>query len=228
MQGISAKLVAASLLALAATAYVALDIGQYLDLARVKQSHADFALYYAAHPLRTIAVYFSVYVLITALSIPGASVVTLAGGALFGLWIGIAVVWAASSIGATLAFWSSRYLLRDWLRKHFHRQFLAVDQGMARDGLFFLFGMRLLPMFPFFLINLLMGLTAIRTWPYYWVSAIGMFCGTVIYVNAGTRLATITGLRDIATPGILGALVVMAVFPFIAKKLLKIGKPFVK
>ena len=218
------KYLLVAVLAMAIAGYFAFDVGSYLNLAFLKSQQASFQTYYAASPLRAIALYFILYVAVTAVSFPGATIVTLAGGALFGLGIGTLVVSFASAIGATLAFWASRYLLRDWVRAHFKKQFAAIDAGVAREGVFYLFTLRLLPLFPFFAVNLLMGLTTIRTFPYYWGSQVGMLAGTLVYVNAGTRLATINSLRDVATPAILGAFVLLAIFPLFAKKGLALFK----
>ncbi len=215
------KLIVVALILAALALFTAFDLGRFLDLAYIKESQSESAAYFAAHPVSSVAIYFGIYVLITGLSIPGASIFSLAGGALFGLWLGTAIVWSASIIGATLAFWSSRYLLRDWLQRRFSRQIIAVNLGLERDGLFYLLSLRLLPIFPFFVINLLMGLTTIRTWPYCWISAIGTLCGSIIYVNAGTHLASISQLQDIATPGVIGAFLLLGLVPMIAKTLVK-------
>lgn len=216
------KIVVLALLAAAVGAYFALDLGQYLNLQYLKDSQQSFQAYYAQHPAQAIAFYFAVYVLVTALSVPGATVVTLAGGALFGLAMGTLIVSFASAIGATLAFLASRHLLRDPIKRRFGKQFEAIDAGVKRDGIFYLFTLRLVPAFPFFLINLLMGLTAMRTWTYYWVSQLGMLPGTLVYVNAGTQLGQIESLGDIASPSILFSLAVLGLFPLIAKKILDI------
>lgn len=224
MKNVASKVIIISVLAAAVAAYFAFDVGNYLNLDYLKTRQATFQAYYAAQPFQAIALYFCLYVVLTALSFPGATIVTLGAGALFGLGIGTLVVSFASAIGATLAFWVSRYLLRDWVRARFRKQFDAIDTGVAREGVFYLFSLRLLPLFPFFAVNLLMGLTTMRTWPYYWGSQLGMLAGTLVYVNAGTRLATINSLRDVATPAILGSFVLLALFPLIAKKLLAMFK----
>ncbi|MES2832913.1 MAG: FAD-dependent oxidoreductase [Pseudomonadota bacterium] len=224
MPNFGKKALVVVLVAAALAAYVAFDVGSYLSLDYFKARQAAFQAYYADYPLQAIGLYCLAYLSLTALSLPGATIITLAGGALFGLGIGTLVVSFASAVGATLAFWTSRYLLRDWVRARFRKQFNAIDAGVAREGVFYLFSLRLLPLFPFFAVNLLMGLTSMRTWPYYWGSQLGMLAGTVVYVNAGTRLATIDDLGDIATPAILGSFVLLAVFPLIAKKLLALFK----
>ena len=220
MQLKPAKIAIVLLLVAAVGAYFIFDLGHFLDLGYLKSSQAAFGAYYTAHPLRALGIYFAVYLALTALSIPGATFVTLAGGALFGLAVGTVVVSFASAVGATLAFWASRYLLRDWARQTFRKQFEAVDAGVERDGVFYLFSLRLLPLFPFFVVNLLMGLTGMRTWTFYWGSQLGMLAGTVVYVNAGTRLASIETLSDIATPAVLGSFVLLGIFPLIASKIM--------
>jgi pyruvate/2-oxoglutarate dehydrogenase complex dihydrolipoamide dehydrogenase (E3) component/uncharacterized membrane protein YdjX (TVP38/TMEM64 family) len=157
---------------------------------------------------------------VTALSLPGAAVMTLAGGALFGFWYALLLVSFASSIGATAAFLVSRVLLRDWVQQRFGRHLGAVNAGFEKDGAFYLFSLRLVPLFPFFLINLLMGLLPIRTWPYYWVSQLGMLPGTAVYINAGTQLGRLESLSGIVSAPLLGSFVLLALFPFIARWLL--------
>lgn len=217
----SGKLLILSMLVAAVAAWFALDLGQYATLDYLKSSQQAFQHYYAQHPVRAIAIYTLLYVLVTALSLPGAAILTLAGGALFGLLVGTVVVSFASSIGATLAFLVSRYLLRDWVRQHFRARLAAVDAGLGRDGAFYLFSLRLVPLFPFFAVNLLMGLTRISNWTYYWVSQLGMLAATVVYVNAGTRLAAIDSVGGILSPQVLGAFVLLGLFPLAARLLLQ-------
>jgi pyruvate/2-oxoglutarate dehydrogenase complex dihydrolipoamide dehydrogenase (E3) component/uncharacterized membrane protein YdjX (TVP38/TMEM64 family) len=165
------------------------------------------------------AVYFLVYVLATALSIPGAVVVTLAGGAIFGLWQGLLIVSFASTLGATLAFLASRFLLRDWVEARFGQRLADINTGVNREGGFYLFTLRLIPVVPFFLINLLMGLTRMKVWTYYWVSQIGMLAGSAVYVNAGTQLAQLESLQGILSPALLGSFVLLGIFPLIARRI---------
>ena len=171
------------LLALAIGAFVALDLGRYLSFEQLKASQASFAQLHAEQPLAVAVVYFLVYVLATALSFPGATIITLAGGAVFGLWQGLLIVSFASTVGATLAFLASRFLLRDWVEARFGQRLADINAGVNREGAFYLFTLRLIPVVPFFLINLLMGLTRMKVWTYYWVSQIGMLAGTAVYVN---------------------------------------------
>jgi pyruvate/2-oxoglutarate dehydrogenase complex dihydrolipoamide dehydrogenase (E3) component/uncharacterized membrane protein YdjX (TVP38/TMEM64 family) len=210
------------LIVLAVAAFFALDLDRYFTLDALKAGQAEFAAAYAARPLRVIGIFFLIYVAITALSLPGAAVLTIAAGALFGLATGTVVASFASSIGATLAFLVSRFLLHDWVQRRFGERLAAVNQGMARDGAFYLFALRLVPLFPFFVINLLMGLTPIRTRTFYWVSQLGMLAGTVVYVNAGTRLADVDSLAGLFSPALLASFALLGVFPLIAKKIVAV------
>ncbi|PIW72342.1 MAG: TVP38/TMEM64 family protein, partial [Hydrogenophilales bacterium CG12_big_fil_rev_8_21_14_0_65_61_21] len=196
------RLILIGVIAAAIVAFFALDLGRFLTLDALKSSQASFAAWYDAAPLVVIGAYFLVYVAVTALSLPGAAVMTLAGGALFGLGIGTLVVSFASSLGATLAFLVSRFLLRDWVQRRFGDRFAAVNAGMAKDGAFYLFTLRLVPLFPFFVINLVMGLTPIKVRTFYWVSQVGMLAGTLVYVNAGTQLARLDSLAGILSPAL--------------------------
>ena len=163
--------------------------------------------------------FFAAYVVITALSLPGAGIMTLAAGGLFGLAWGFVIVSFASTIGATLAFLVSRYLLRDSVQKRFGDRLGPLNKGIEREGAFYLFTLRLVPIFPFFLINILMGLTPIKTFTYYWVSQLGMLAGTVVFVNAGTQLAKIEGISGILSPCLLFSFALLGVFPLLAKKM---------
>lgn len=194
------------------------DLGRFLSLAAIKAHQADLETARAAQPLAAAAVYLAAYVVVTALSLPGAAVMTLAGGALFGLGWGLLLVSFASSIGATLAFLASRWLLRDWVQQRFGERLAAFNAGVAKDGPFYLFTLRLVPVVPFFVINLAMGLTPMRAVTFYWVSQLGMLAGTAVYVNAGTQLAAIDSLGGIVSPPILLSLVLLGIFPLIARK----------
>jgi dihydrolipoamide dehydrogenase len=210
-----------ALLALIAAFFV-FDLGRFLSLDYIKQRQVDFAALYAERPLAVIAVFFLAYIAVTALSLPGAAIMTLAAGAIFGLVTGTIVVSFASSIGATLAFLAARYVLRDSVQARFGTRLAEIDKGIEKEGAFYLFTLRLVPLFPFFLINLLMGLTRMKARTFYWVSQLGMFAGTVVYVNAGTQLAKIDSLRGILSPGLLGSFVLLGVFPLIARKLVDV------
>ena len=211
------RLALLTLFAAALTAWFVFDLGQYLTLEALKTQQAAIDAFYQANPLLVIAAFFAIYVILTALSVPGAAIMTLAAGAIFGVATGTVLVSFASSIGATLAFLGSRYLFRDGVQARFGAQLSGINEGVARDGAFYLFSLRLVPVFPFFAINLLMGLTPIRTWTFYWVSQLGMFLGTIVYVNAGTQLAQINSLRDIASPGLLGSFVALGLLPWVGK-----------
>ena len=211
------------LLALSLTAIAAfflLDLGSYLTLGSLRARQADLAALLDARPLLVIGGFFLFYVAATALSLPGAVILTLAAGAIFGLWLGTLVVSFASAIGASLAFLSSRYLLRDWVKARFGARVDAIDRGIAKDGAFYLLTLRLIPAFPFFLINLAMGLTSMRLPVFYIVSQIGMFLGTLVFVNAGTQLARIESTSDILSPALIGSFVLLGIFPLIAKAML--------
>ncbi len=199
--------------------YFALDLGQYLNLATIKQQQAALEVWRAEQPLVAALLFFAAYVAVTALSLPGATVMTLAAGAIFGLGWGLLIVSFASSIGATLAFLVARWLLGDWVQKRFAGRLKTLNAGIEREGGFYLFTLRLVPVFPFFLVNLAMGLTKIRPLTFYAVSQVGMFAGTIVYVNAGTQLARIDSLSGIVSPALLGSLAMLGIFPLIAKKL---------
>ena len=199
-------------------AYFAFDLGRYLSLDYIKQRQADLQALYAARPALVLAAYFAVYVAVTALSLPGATILTLAAGAIFGLVAGTLLASFASSIGATLAFLVSRYVLRDSVRSRFAARLAEIDQGIAREGAFYLFTLRLVPLIPFFVINLVMGLTAMKARTFYLVSQVGMLAGTLVFVNAGTQLARIDSLGGILSPALIGSFVLLGLFPLIAKK----------
>ncbi|KPZ66642.1 Mercuric reductase [Pseudoalteromonas sp. P1-16-1b] len=196
------------------------DLNQLLTLDGLKGSMAQFDQYKAQSPFLVIGGFFLLYILVTALSLPGAAILTLAAGALFGLAQGLLVASFASSIGATLAFLVSRYLLRDTIKKRFPERLAAIDTGVEKEGAFYLFTLRLVPVFPFFLINLLVGLTAIKSWTFYWVSQIGMLAGTFVFVNAGTQLAQIDSLSGILSLDLILSFALLGVFPLIAKSLI--------
>ncbi|MEX8493896.1 TVP38/TMEM64 family protein, partial [Sphaerotilus sp.] len=177
-----------------AAAFWSFDLGHWLRLETLKARQADLLALHDAHPLAVIAVYMAVYVAVTALSLPGAVILTLAGGALFGLWTGLVVVSFASTVGATLAFLAARYLLRDHVTRRFGARLDEVHRGIARNGAFYLFTLRLVPLVPFFVINLVMGLTKMPARRYAWVSQLGMLPGTLVYVNAGTALGGLQSL----------------------------------
>ncbi|KHT44825.1 TVP38/TMEM64 family protein [Vibrio sinaloensis] len=198
-------------------AFLAMNFGQYLTLENAKAQQLALSDYISENFVFAALTYFFAYVAITAFSIPGAAVVTLLGAALFGFWTSLLLVSFASTIGATLAFLSSRFLLRDWVQGKFGDKLSAINQGVERDGAFYLFSLRLIPVFPFFLINLLMGLTPISVARFYLVSQLGMLPGTAVYLNAGTQLAQIESLSGIVSPSVLASFALLGLFPVIAK-----------
>ena len=198
------------------------DLNSYLTLQGMKNSLDTFQSQIAQTPVLSIGVFFAIYVAVTALSLPGAAILTLAAGALFGLVQGLVIVSFASSIGATLAFLVSRFILRDTVRNKFKEKLKKIDEGVEKQGAFYLFTLRLVPVFPFFLINLLMGLTSLKTWTFYWVSQVGMLAGTAVYVNAGTQLAQIDSLSGIVSPGLIFSFVLLGIFPWIAKAIVAV------
>lgn len=210
-------LIATLLLAIAL--YFSLGLDQTLDLDAVRLHRNALLTWKAEHPLVAALAYFSSYILVTALSLPGAAAMTLAGGAIFGLAWGTLMASFASSIGATLAFLTARFVLRDWVTARFGARLKAINEGVNRDGGVYLFTLRLVPVFPFFLINLLMGLTSISVWKFYWISQAGMLAGTVIFVNAGTQLASLNDITDILSAPLLASLALIGVIPVISKHL---------
>lgn len=202
------------------TAYYAFDLGQYLTLDYIKSQRESFVGFYQQNQGMTIAIYFGFYILVTALSLPGATIMTLAAGAIFGVLVGTLLVSFASTIGATLAFLVSRFILRDSVQSRFGEKLAAINEGIRKEGVFYLFTLRLIPLFPFFIINLLMGLTPIRTLQFFVVSQIGMLPGTFVYVNAGSQLAGIDSLQGILSPGLIISFALLGLFPLIAKKVL--------
>ena len=214
------KFILLAILAGAIFAYFYFGWNEYLTLAEFKRQQAGLADSYGANPAPFLLGFFAIYVITTALSLPGAAILTLAAGALFGLVTAVILVSFASTIGATLAFLSSRFVLRDWVQGKFGERLKGLNEGLERDGAFYLFTIRMIPAFPFFVVNLLMGLTKIRTFTYYWVSQLGMLAGTIVYVNAGTQIAKIESLKGLLTPGILGSFAVLAIFPWLAKMLI--------
>ena len=213
------KLVIVALIVALIVAFFAFDLGRFLSLDYIKSRQAEFTALAADKPLLVGGTFFAVYVAVCALSLPGAAIMTLAAGAIFGLGWGTLIVSFASAIGATLALLVSRYILRDSVQSKFGARLADLDKGIEREGAFYLFTLRLVPIFPFFIINLLMGLTKMKAWTFYWVSQIGMLAGTLVYVNAGTQLAKIDSLKGILSPGLIGSFVLLGVFPLVAKKI---------
>ena len=196
------------------------DLGKYLSLDYIKASQQSFENLYSQHRFLVLGTYMAIYVIVTALSLPGATIMTLAGGALFGFVVGTIVVSFASTIGATLACFVSRFLLRDWVQNKFGDKLETINQGIENEGAFYLFTMRLIPALPFFVINLAMGLTKMRLWTFYWVSQLGMLAGTMVYVNAGKELAKIDSLAGILSPSLIVSFIILGLFPLTVKKLM--------
>jgi len=201
-------------------AFRVFHLGEYLTLAYVKESQKYFTMLYEENRALVISVYIAIYLLVTTLSLPGAVVLGLAAGSLFGLLTGTIVVSFASTIGATLACAVSRFILRDWVQKKFGDRLKTVNEGIEKEGAFYLFTLRLIPVFPFWLINMIMGLTKMPLKTYYWVSQIGMLPGTIIFVNAGKELSKIDSPSGILSPGLIFSFVLLGLFPITTKKIL--------
>ncbi len=213
-----------AVIALLVVGFFAFDLGQYISLDYFKSKQAEIDAFYRANPGQTALIFFLVYVAVTGLSLPGAAIMTLVAGAIFGVLWGTVIVSFASTIGATLAFLASRFLFRELVQKRFGRSLVAVNRGVEKDGAFYLFTLRLVPAFPFFVINLVMGLTPIGTLTFFLVSQVGMLAGTVVYVNAGTQLAQIQSLSGILSPELIASFTLLGVFPLIAKKVVDVVK----
>ena len=218
----TSKIILLLVLAMAVGGFFAFDLGQYLNLEWLKAQQQSLLDWEQANPWRAALGFFAIYVLVTGLSLPGATILGLAAGAIFGWAEGTLIVSFASTLGATLAMLMARFLLRDWVQQRFGDRLGAINEGVRKDGAFYLFGLRLVPIFPFFIINLVMGLTPMRTWTYAWVSQVGMLAGTMVYVNAGTQLAALDSLAGIVSPQLLGSFALLAVFPLIARYLLNL------
>ncbi len=209
------------LVALAAIiGFFAFDLHQHFTLENIKAQREGWGAFYQEHTLLTLAIFGAIYVTVTALSLPAASILTLLAGALFGFITGLIMVSFASSIGATLAFLMARFVLRDSIQSKYGKYLTKINDGFEKEGAFYLFALRLVPAMPFFVVNILMGLLPIKTFTFYWVSQIGMLAGTAVYVYAGTELGKIESLADIASPTLIAAFIALGVFPIIAKKLL--------
>lgn len=204
--------------------FYAFDVGKYFSLDYIKASQAKFNTLYQAHSILVVAIYMLIYVVMAALSLPGAAVMTLLAGALFGRLVGTVAVSFASTIGATLACFVARFLLRDWVQGKIGDKLKPINDGVEKEGAFYLFTMRLIPAFPFWLINLAMGLTSMPLRTFYWVSQVGMLAGTFVYVNAGTELAKIESLSGILNPTLIISFVILGVFPLLVKKLMALYK----
>ena len=216
------KLVALAAVIVLISFWYAFDLGQYFTLESAKTQQVELQDTISANPIVSTVVYFVLYVIVTALSLPGAAIMTLLGAALFGFWWSLIIVSFASTLGATLAFLFSRFILRDWVQAKFGHRLNTINRGIEREGSFYLFTLRLIPVFPFFLINLLMGLTPIKTRTFYLVSQAGMLAGTAVYINAGTQLGQINTLSGIISPPVLISLVLLGIFPLLTKTVMNI------
>ncbi len=215
------KLLLILLLAIVVTLFFATGLHRHLTLEALKGSQARFHELYSRHPVTVITLFVAVYIPVIALNLPGAVILGLAAGALFGTLTGTVIISFASSLGATLACLLCRYLLRDWVQRKFGDRLLRVNDGIRAEGAFYLFSLRLIPIIPFFIINMVMGLTPIRLWTFYWVSQLGMLPGTILFVNAGSQLAQIESLSGIVAPRLILSLALLGIFPLVAKKLLQ-------
>jgi len=218
MKKTQTKIFLLAAVALVVALFFLFDLQRFLTLEAMKARQHDFEVFYRDHTAATIAIYMTIYILVTAMSLPGAAVMTLAGGALFGLLVGTIMVSFASTIGATLAFLLSRFLFRDAIQQKFGDKLAAINRGIKKDGNFYLFTLRLVPAFPFFMINVVMGLTPIKTWSFFLVSQIGMLPGTIVYLNAGTQLGKLESAAGILSPAIIFSFVLLGIFPLIARK----------
>jgi uncharacterized membrane protein YdjX (TVP38/TMEM64 family) len=214
------KLVLVSVIIVLIIVFWAFDLGRYLTFSYAKTSLDGFKTLYAEHRVLVVLIYFFIYVIAVSLSLPGAVILTIAGGALFGLFIGTLIVSFASTIGATLACFVARFLMRDWVQDTFGDRILKINKGIEREGAFYLFALRVVPVFPFWIINLVMGLTKMPLWRFYWVSQLGMLAGTIVYVNAGKELARIDSLKGVLSPGLIASFILLGIFPIAVKKLL--------
>lgn len=216
-------LLAGSLIGIIALFY-ALGLQRYLSLAYLRGQEEKLGQMVSMRPVGWALAYFAAYVTVTGLSLPLAAAITLVAGALFGLLWGSVMVTFAAAFGATLAFLASRYLFRDWVQSRFPRQLAAVNRGIERDGVFYLFLLRLIPAFPFFVINLVMGVTPMRTRTYFLVSLVGMIPGNLLFVNAGVQLGKVHSLHGLLSPVLIASLVAIGVFPLLAKKTVDIWR----
>ncbi|TVP93291.1 MAG: pyridine nucleotide-disulfide oxidoreductase [Thioalkalivibrio sp.] len=206
---------------IAITAFFALDLGRFLDFDTLKAAQGDIEAFRDARPVLASALFFTLYIVVTALSLPGATILTLAGGGVFGLGWGLLLISFASSIGATLAFLIVRFIAREPVQRRYGDKLRAINRGIEREGAFYLFALRLVPLFPFFLINIVMALTPIRAWTFYWVSQVGMLAGTAVYVNAGTQLGQLEGPEGILSPTLILSFALLGIFPLVARRVLE-------
>lgn len=218
------KIILLIVVAAAVAAFFYFDAGQWLTLEQLKNQQASLEAYRAENPALVALLYILLYIVVTALSLPGAAIMTLSGGAIFGVFWGTIFANISATIGATLAFLIARFILGNWVQEKFGDRIEPINKGIEQDGGFYLFSLRLVPVFPFFIINVVMGLTKIKTFTFFWVSQVGMLAGAAVYANAGTQLAKIDSLSGIASPGLLISFVLLGVFPLIARKALEAFK----
>lgn len=204
--------------------FVFFDLQRFLTLEYITESQKRFAELYSAKPLTVIGLFSLLYIAVAALSLPGAVILTVASGAFFGVAVGTIIVSFSSTIGATLACFVARFVLRDWVNTKIGDKLTPIHEGIEREGGFYLFTMRLIPIFPFFLINLAMGLTKMKFRTFFWVSQLGMLPGTIVFVNAGKELGKIDSLAGILSPTLLISFGILGLFPIIAKKLVDVIK----
>jgi len=218
---IAVKILLATLLLVIVASFFAFGFHRYVTIDYFLAQQSAISTYYAVHPGRTAAAFILIYIFVAGLSLPGGLVLTVVAGNIFGLWWGTVLVSCASTVAATLAFLASRYFFCDIVQQHFGERLRFINEGMDKDGVFYLFSLRLLPVSPFLVINLVMGLTSMSTTNYILVSQVGMLIGAIVCVNAGTQIANIETLDDIVSPGLLGSLTLLAIFPFIAKRIVR-------
>ncbi|MBI5666021.1 MAG: TVP38/TMEM64 family protein [Nitrospirae bacterium] len=223
-KGLIKKIAIVAVVAVLVIGLKVINAGDYLTLSYLKESQHRFQEMYREQSMTVLAAYAGIYILVTSLSLPGAAVMTLAAGALFGLVTGTVVVSFASTIGATLACFISRFILRDWVQGRFGERLKTVNEGIEKEGAFYLFTLRLVPVFPFWLINLLMGLTKMPLKTFYWVSQAGMLAATIVFVNAGRELGKIESLSGILSPALILSFVLLGIFPLAAKKIIAFYK----
>lgn len=210
-----------SILLLGFVTFYAFGLHEHFTFKSIRDNVGDFKSHVEDNLLLSVAIFFLLYTAITALSLPVASILTLLAGAIFDLWLGASAVLLAATVGATLAFLSSRFLFRDWVQAKLGSRWEAINRGFESDGAFYLFSLRLVPLFPFWLINLAMGLTPIRTWTYFWVSLIGMLPGTLLYINVGKQLAELEDARGLISPPFLISLAILGIAPLVFRFLLR-------
>ena len=214
------KLILALVIVALFAAFFIFDLQQYANLEYLQSQKASLEGLNTEHPLLLALGYFFLYIAVAALALPAAAILTLAGGAVFGFWKGMLLVSFASSIGATIAFLLTRYLFHDSVQKRFGKRLKTVNRGIEDEGAFYVFGLRLVPLFPFVVVNSILALTKLKTFTFYWASQLGMLIGTAVYVNAGTQLADISSMSDILSLELLLSFALLGVFPIIAKHLL--------